>query len=697
MSSKLYPPPSELKKELFSKFEGEALERLKKAVEYAEEKHAPQKRKTGEPFVVHPLWVANKLAEMGMDQNTVIAGVLHDAVEDTDATTEEIKELFGEEVAALVDGVTKLDKHQFRSKDEAAAENFRKLLLATAEDVRVLIIKLVDRWDNLRSLGIFRREKQVRIARETLLVYAPLAHLLGIWEIKSRLEDLSFKYLYPEEYERVKNFVGRARKELEEYLKKFVIPPLKEALEKHGIPAEIKYRTKHLYSIWEKTKRKGIALEDVHDILGVRIITDSVPQCYAALGVVHQLWTPVAGKFKDYISMPKPNLYQSLHTTVVGPKGRWVEFQIRTHEMHRVAEKGVAAHWAYKSGKKLKPEEREIAAALRDLVESFKNPSEYKEITEKLRSELEKEIFVYTPKGDVIALPKGATPVDFAYAIHTELGHRCVGAKVDGRMVPLDYRLKTGERVEIITSPKQKPSREWLKFVKTAKARQRIKQFLRKETEKYLIEEGRRIWHKIASKYGLTLEEVLKKVGKTEEEFLKQLALKKLSERWILSAVDKEGTKDEGKEGSAKTEGVLKWEEFKGIKYSVAPCCHPLPGEEVKAVVQKNKGLVIHSASCPNLKNLEKVAPEKVFTLKWSDEGKFPVPLRIVSHDYVGLLNEVSRIFAQNGINILKAEISSKGGKAFLNMVGEFKNAEQFEKVVEELKKLKGILEIARV
>jgi GTP pyrophosphokinase/guanosine-3',5'-bis(diphosphate) 3'-pyrophosphohydrolase len=694
--SVLYPPPQTLKEELLKKIPEGDKETVERAVEFASRKHEGQRRKTGEPYIVHPLWVANRLAEMNMDTATVVAGVLHDVVEDTDTTVEEIEKLFGKEVALLVDGLTKLDKHRFRSKDEAAAENFRKLLLATTKDIRVLLIKLIDRLDNIRSLDVFRRDKQVRIARETLLVYAPLAHLLGMWEIKSQLEDLSFKYLYPEEYERVKNFVGKARKELETYLEKYVIPPLREALERNGIGATIKYRTKHLYSIWEKTKRKGIPLEEVHDILGVRIITDTVPACYAALGIVHQLWTPVVGKFKDYISMPKPNLYQSLHTTVVGPRGRWVEFQIRTWEMHYIAEKGVAAHWAYKAGRKPKPDEEKIARALRELVESFGNPEEYREITQKLREELDKEVFVYTPKGDVIALPKGSTPVDFAYAIHTELGHRCIGAKVDGRIVPLDYKLKTGERVEIITSPKHKPSPEWLKFVKTAKARQRIRQFLKKETEKYLIEEGKRLWQKIASKYNLSLEGLLQKTNKTEKEFFKQLALKKLGERWILSVLGK--TKRKGlQEREGKTEGVLTASDLKGIKYTVAPCCHPLPGEEVKAVVQRGKGLVIHSKNCPNLKNVEKLAPEKVFTIRWSEGGNFPVPLRIVAHDYIGLLGDVTKIFAKHGVNIIKAHTNSEGERAYLNIVGLFKDSPQLAEVVREIEKLPGVIGVKRL
>ncbi|HIO41878.1 MAG TPA: bifunctional (p)ppGpp synthetase/guanosine-3',5'-bis(diphosphate) 3'-pyrophosphohydrolase, partial [Aquifex sp.] len=677
--SSIYPPLEELERELLRETDNNPA--VRRAIEYAKEKHKEQRRKTGEPYVVHPLWVALKLAQMKMDIPTVVAGVLHDTVEDTDATLEEIEGLFGREVARLVDGVTKLDKHRFRSKDEAQAENFRKLLLATAEDIRTLIIKLVDRLDNMRSLSIFRREKQQRIARETLLVYAPLAHLLGMWEIKSQLEDLSFKYLYPEEYERVKHFVGKARRELEEYLKKYVIPPLKEELERAGIPATIKYRSKHLYSIWEKTKRKGIDLEEVHDILGVRIITDTVPQCYTALGVVHQLWKPVAGKFKDYISMPKPNLYQSLHTTVVGPKGRWVEFQIRTWDMHYIAEKGIAAHWAYKAGRKPKPQEEKIAKALRDLVESFSNPEEYREITKRLREELDKEVFVYTPKGDVVALPKGATPVDFAYAIHTELGNRCAGAKVDGRIVPLDYKLQTGERVEIITHPNKKPSPEWLKFVKTAKARQRIKQFLKKELEERLLEEGRKIWLRLAEKYNLDLKEVLERTRKTERELFIQLAKGKLSEKWILSHLPKEKKEGEHIPDKAPQEGVLDWEEFRGIKYTLAKCCHPLPGEEVKAVIQRGKGLVLHSKDCPNLKNLERIAPHKVFTVRWNEKGQFPVPLQVVAYDYVGLLSDITSLFAQKGVNIVNANTSTRGDKAYLNITGIFKDYNHLKEV----------------
>jgi GTP pyrophosphokinase/guanosine-3',5'-bis(diphosphate) 3'-pyrophosphohydrolase len=695
VKTKFYPPKEELIKELLKITDNHRL--VKKAIEFADKKHSGQTRKSGEPYIVHPLAVALKLAQMKMDIPTVVAGILHDVLEDTDATEQEIKELFGEEILRLVCGVTKLDKHKFRSTDEAQAENFRKLLIATAQDPRVLIIKLVDRLDNIRSLSIFRREKQIRIARETLLVYAPLAHLLGMWDIKSQLEDISFKYLYPSEYEKVRSFVGKARKQLEEYLKKYILPPLKEILDKYQIKAEIKYRTKHLYSIWEKTKRKGIPLEEVHDILGVRIITDDVAQCYTALGLIHQLWRPVAGKFKDYISNPKPNLYQSLHTTVIGPKGRWVEFQIRTWDMHLIAEKGIAAHWAYKAGRKADISEQKLVSALRDLVERLQTADyeEIKEISQSLRHELEKQIFVYTPKGDVIALPKGATPVDFAYAIHTEIGNHCAGAKVNGRWVPLDYQLQTGERVEIITSPNKKPSPEWLKFVKTSKARQKIKHFLKKEIEKIHYQRGKEIWHRLEKKYQLNLEEFLSKIHKTEKEFFIQLGSGKLTEKWILGIIGRELKKEETCEKTP-VGGILSSKELKGIAYRLAKCCYPLPGEEVKAVVSKG-GLVIHSKDCPNLKNVEKVSPEKVLTIKWEDEGIYPVKLRILAKDRIGLAGDITLTFAKHGINIQNIHSASKGNYAIFDIVGLFKNTNQLKDFVKELKKIPEVEEIKRL
>ena len=695
VGTKFYPPKEELIKELLRLTDNHPL--VEKAIKFADEKHEGQTRKTGEPYIVHPLSVALKLAEMKMDIPTVVAGVLHDVLEDTEATEGEIEREFGKEILKLVRGVTKLDKHKFRSQDEAQAENFRKLLLATAQDPRVLIIKLVDRLDNIRSLSIFRRDKQIRIARETLLVYAPLAHLLGMWDIKSQLEDISFKYLYPSEYEKVRSFVGKARKELEEYLKKYIIPPLREILDKYQIKGEIKYRTKHLYSIWEKTKRKGIPLEEVHDILGVRIITDDVAQCYTALGLIHQLWKPVAGKFKDYISTPKPNLYQSLHTTVVGPKGRWVEFQIRTWDMHLIAEKGIAAHWAYKAGRKADISEQKLVSALRDLVERLRNADyeDIKEISESLRHELEKQIFVYTPKGDVISLPKGATPVDFAYAIHTEIGNHCAGAKVNGRWVPLDYQLQTGDRVEIITSPNKKPSPEWLKFVKTTKARQKIKHFLKKEIEKIHYQRGKEIWHRLERKYNLNLHEFLEKIRKTEKEFFIQLGSGKLTEKWVLGILGKE-LKKEGTEEKHPPAGVLSSKELRGIAYRLAKCCYPLPGEEVKAVVSKG-GLVIHSKNCPNLRNVEKVSPEKVLTIKWEEGGVYPVKLRILAKDRIGLAGDITLTFARKGINIQNINSSSQGNYAVFDIVGLFKNTDQLRDFINELKKIPQVEDVKRL
>jgi len=671
-------------------------EQILKAIEYAEEKHKEQKRKSGEPYIVHPLSVAITLAKLKMDIPTITAGILHDTLEDTDATEEEINQLFGSEVLYLVQGVTKLEKHKFKSKDQAQAENFRKLILSTAKDLRVLIIKLADRLDNIKSLDVFRREKQVRIALETLKIYAPLAHMLGLWEIKSQLEDYSFKYLYPSEYEKVKNFVGKARKEMEEYLKKNIVKPLEEELKKAGINATIKYRFKHLYSIWEKTKRKNIPLEEVHDILGIRIITDTKLECYTALGIVHSLWTPIIGKFKDYISNPKENLYQSLHTTVLGPEGKLVEIQIRTWTMHEIAERGIAAHWAYKKGKKPNPEDLQIANALRELIDVIQHaPTKYKELYQLLPEIMGKKIYVLTPKGDVIALPEGSTPIDFAYAIHTEIGNHCAGAKVNGRLVPLSYKLKSGEIVEIITKPTKKPSPDWLNLVKTPKAKREIKNFLKKELERNLIKRGKEIWNKLVKRYGLSLEKVLKKLKKEEKEFFLLLGKNEISVRSLIREFVKKDKSFNQSEEIEKDEKILTIEELKGIPYKVAQCCHPLPGQLVKAVITKGRGLVLHDPNCPNLKNVLKVSPDKVLSFQWEEEGGlYPVPIYIKAYDRPGLLHDISSIFVKHQINIGASSTSTYGNIAKFIIIGHFKNREEFEKVLRDLKTLEGIIEI---
>ncbi len=588
----------EILEDIEKKYPGEE-DRIRRAFEYISDKHRDQLRKSGDPYVVHPVNVAKILADLNMDATTVVAGLLHDVLEDTDATYEEIEELFGKEVADIVEGVTKIGKIRFRNLKEAQAENFRKLILATAKDIRVVIVKLADRLHNMRTLGHLRRDKRVRIAEETLSIYAPLAHRLGIWEIKRSLEDLSFKYLYPREYEKVRKFVSQSLEDLEVYLKKFVIPRVKEEIKKAGIEAEITYRPKHLYSVWQKTIRKNIKLEEVHDLLGVRIIVSSVQKCYMVLGIVHSIFTPVPGKFKDYISLPKPNLYQSLHTTVIAPKGRMVEFQIRTREMHERAEKGIAAHWAYKEGKE-KAHGEEIFSWLRDLVENIQGSKNPSEVLDNLKRELfSEEVFVFTPKGDLVVLPMGATPIDFAYHIHTEVGNHCAGAKVNGRIVPLSYRLRSGDQVEIITSPSKRPSPDWLSLVVTSKAKNRIKHYLRQVERERFLSEGRRIFERIKESAGVSSEELVEKLKKKirfkeEEDLYIALGSGKLTATKVLDILSPKKRKKTDDRGEPSGKGVASVEGLTGIMYEIGNCCNPVPGDEIYGVGKRGKSIVQH-------------------------------------------------------------------------------------------------------
>jgi len=673
---------------LLSKYEEHA-EEIQKAYEFAKEKHGEQKRKTGEPYIIHPLNVALTLVELGMDYETIIAALLHDTLEDTDATYEEIKERFGENVAKLVEGVTKIGKIKYKSEQ---AENYRKLLLATAEDPRVILLKLADRLDNVKTLWVFRKEKRKRIAKETLEIYAPLAHRLGVWSIKNELEDYAFKYLYPEEYEKVKNFVKESREKLEEYLKKYVIPKVKKELERYGINAEIKYRSKHYYSIWEKTKRKGIRLEDVHDILGVRIIVNTVPECYTVLGVIHSLFRPVPGKFKDYISLPKPNLYQSLHTTVVVDKGKLVEFQIRTWEMHERAEKGIASHWAYKEGKT--PSDAGVYSWLRELVESIQGSTNPNEVLENLKSNLFfEEVFVFTPKGDLVVLPKGSTPVDFAYKIHTEVGNHCAGAKVNGRIVPLNYELKSGDVVEIITNPNKTPSWEWLSFVKTPRARSKIKQFLKKQEKERYVNEGRRILERIREKLGISHEELLRKIREKvrfdrEEELLIALGKRKISSTNLIKLILPKKREVREERGGSSEVFV---EDIANLKHEIAKCCKPVPGDRIFGVITRVKGLVLHEANCPNLKNVLRLNPEKVKEVELQASGFFQTDIRVIATDRIGLLSDITSAISESGSNIVSSATKTSEGRAVMDFTLEVKNKKQLDEIMNKIKSVEGV------
>ncbi len=677
-------------------------DRIERAYEFILERHKDQFRKSGEPYIVHPVNVAKILADLNMDSTTVVAGLLHDVLEDTDTNYEELETLFGRDVADIVEGVTKIGKIKFKNIKEAQAENFRKLILATAKDIRVVIVKLADRLHNMRTLGYLRRDKRVRIAEETLEVYAPIAHRLGIWEIKRNLEDLSFKYLYPREYEKVRKFVSQSLEDLEVYLKKFVIPQVKNALENAGIKAEISYRPKHLYSVWQKTIRKNISLEEVHDLLGVRIIVDTVPECYTVLGLIHSLFKPVPGKFKDYISLPKPNLYQSLHTTVIAPKGKMVEFQIRTKEMHLRAERGVAAHWAYKEGKE-QAYDGEVFAWLRNLVENIQGSKNPAEVLDNLKRELfSEEVFVFTPKGDLVVLPKGATPVDFAYHIHTEVGNRCVGAKVNGRIVPLNYRLRSGDQVEIITSPNKSPNPDWLKFVVTSKAKNRIKHYIKQVERERFLSEGKKILEKLKDSLGITQEELLEKLKnkvrfKDEEDLYIALGSGKIPPTRILSLLAKKKKQTSSKE-SAEGRGKAYIDGLEGVMYEIGRCCNPVPGDEIYGVITRGKGIVLHEKNCSNLKYIAQHFPEKVVKAKLKPEGKFKTRIRVKAKDRIGILSEITRSIAEKGSNIWESSTKTTGdGTAFMDFTIDVSDKKQLREVMTAIKSVEGVESCSRL
>ncbi len=686
---------------LLSLVEEEDKEEVLRAIEFLEERHAGQKRASGEPYSVHLIETAIITASMGLKKEAIIAALLHDVLEDTNTSYEELKERFGETVANIVEGVTKIGKYKIKDVSSEKAENYRKLLLATARDIRVLLVKLADRLHNMRTLEHLPKEKRVRIAKETLEIYVPLANRLGVWQVKTELEDLCFMHLYPKEYESVKEFLREHRTKLEDYLKKLFIPKLKEALKKANMQAEITYRPKHLFGIWQKTLRKGIRLEDVYDILGVRVIVNTVEECYLVLGVIHNTFTPVPGKFDDYISLPKPNLYQSLHTAVIGPKGKVVEVQIRTWEMHERAEKGIAAHWAYKESISLR--ENSIYSWLKGLVESLKGSKNPQEVLENIKLELfSEEVFVFTPKGDLLVLPKGATPVDFAYHIHTDVGNHCTGAKVNGRIVPLDYRLQNGDQVEIITNPNKKPNPEWLKFVVTSKTKSKIKAYLKELEKERQIQEGKELLDLLSKKLNIDKHELLERIKNSEdidrdEDVYLLVGSKKLTKERVYQLLGLR--RSEVKEKSQGSHLQVRMDGIENIAYQLAKCCNPLPGDEVLGVVTKGKGLVIHLKECPNLEHILKHFPEKVVRVSWGKvQGKYPVLVRVWVKDRVGILGEVASTFAKYNANILQAITKSlHTGEAVMEFILELGNAEHLKSILQALKELEGVERVSRV
>ena len=710
------------------------LDIINKAYNFAKVKHGNQIRKSGEPYIIHPVAVAKILVEMGMDTSTIAAGLLHDVLEDTSCTFETMEKEFNLEIAKLVDGVTKLTKFEYKSKEEQQADNVRKMLLAMAEDIRVIIIKLADRLHNLRTLEYMTKEKQMQKAKETLDIYAPLAHRLGMSKIKWELEDLSFRYLHEKEYYDLVNAIAEKRTEREEYTAK-VVNELLERLQEAGIDAEIDGRTNNFYSIYRKMIKKNKTLDQIFDLIAVRVLVNSVKDCYGVLGIVHTIFKPIPGRFKDYIAMPKPNMYQSLHTTVLGKGGRPFEIQIRTFDMHKTAEYGIAAHWKYKEGdnstvSKEKDFDKKLVW-LRDMLEWQKDTSDAHEFIEDFKIDLfSDEVFVFTPKGVVINLASGSTPIDFAYRIHTDVGNKCVMAKVNGKVVPLDYKLKTGEIVEIITSNSSKgPSMNWLNYAKSNQARSKIRAWFKKANREENINKGKEILEKELKKYSVSFNEIAK--GEVYERLQKKYNFHNLDELYaglgsgiipILTFMsklregnvhekptDEEITKEieEKNEKYTKEKEVVKTKSgiiIKGennLLYRLARCCTPVPGDDVLGYITKGRGVSIHRKDCINLIALIKHDPEKVVEVSWGEKeakSSYIAEIKIKTDDSVGLISDVSKTISDCGLNIVALNANSQSAnKAIMTVKVEIKAIDQLKELMKKIRKIKGVTEVFRM
>jgi guanosine-3',5'-bis(diphosphate) 3'-pyrophosphohydrolase len=703
------------------------LDLIKKAYVYSAKVHQGQIRKSGEPYLIHPLEVAGILAEMRLDEASVVTGLLHDTIEDTLATKDDITELFGPEIAELVDGVTKLSQFTAgNTQEEKQAENFRKMVVAMAKDIRVLLVKLADRTHNMRTLEHMSAEKQERIARETLDIYAPLANRLGIQWLKSELEDLSFRYLHPAEHAEMARKVEERAKERDKFIAE-VVGIIQGKLSESGLQAEIYGRVKHLYSIWRKMQLQSIDFEQIHDVIAFRVIVDNVAHCYESLGLIHSLWKPVPGRFKDYIAIPKPNMYQSLHTTVIGPRAERIEIQIRTHEMHKIAEEGVAAHWAYKESKGGGPPSARDAAKfgwLRQLVEWQRDLSDPKEFLETVKVDLfADEVFVFTPKGDVKSLPRGATPVDFAYTVHSAVGEHTVGAKVNGKIVPLRYKLKNGDTVEILTSPTSHPSKDWLTFVMTSRAQTRIRNFIRQAEHKRSLEIGKEIAERELRRYGVSLSRVAKSgeldkaagtLGyKRGDDALVALGYGKIAPTQILQQlVPPEKLAEAPTEQPAapsrlseifrkvarRPSGGVRISGIDDILVRYGRCCNPVPGDDIIGFITRGRGVTVHTRACDKVLSVD---PLRRVDVSWdtkAGEVKRPVSIRVVTDDRPGVLAQISRTISEAGMNISQATCRTTGiGRAvntFEMAIGELK---QLRNVMRSIESIEGVVSVERV
>lgn len=691
---------------------------VEKAYVYSAKAHQGQIRLSGEPYLSHPLEVAYILTKMKMDVTCIAAGLLHDTIEDTEAEPDEIKRLFGEETANIVEGVTKISRMQFTNRQQRQAENVRKMILAMSSDIRVILVKLADRLHNMRTLGFQPPEKQRLIAAETEDIYAPLAGRMGIQWIKSSLEDLCLYYLEPKIYEDIKNEIAQTRDKREEFIKN-VIELVSKKLEEFKIQATIKGRDKHFYSIYKKMLDQGLTVNQVYDVLAFRIIISSIKGCYEVLGHIHSMWKPVQGRFKDYISVPKANMYQSLHTTVIGPIGQRMEVQIRTWDMDKVAEDGIAAHWKYKEGSTANKTDEKQFMWLRQLLEWQQNLKDPAEFLETVRMDLfPDEVYVFTPRGDVKAFPRGATPVDFAYSIHSEVGEKCMGARINRRMVPLRYQLRNGQTIEIITSPKQHPSKDWLEFVKTPRAKTKIRQWIRNQERSESIALGKNLLEKALERDRLKLPNIMKNeqilsIAKdfsfhSVEDLIAQIGFGKISPRQVLGRLKpKLGIKDKkspslvgkmvGRFKRRKGDFGIKVKGVSDMLIRFANCCHPLPGEPVIGFITRGRGVTVHQRNCSHILNAD---PERLVEVSWqaSKEDIYLAKIRVTSVERKGVLSDISAILTQKDANIIEAQVKTtvdRKGIALFTI--EVEDYNQLQDIMGAIKRVKNVLIVERL
>ena len=713
----------ELMKRLQANRPNDDLEIVRKAYEYSQKCHEGQTRASGEPYLVHPLEVALVLADMRMDTVAIAAGLLHDSVEDTSITIVDIRKEFGEQVAHIVEGVTKISAIDFATREEQQAENLRKMMLAMVDDIRVVLIKLADRLHNMRTLEHLPPERQQKIARETLDIYAPIAHRLGMGKVRGELEDLGFRYLDPIAYQQTHEAVEARRKEGEAFLAR-VESILRDKLKEAGITAMVESRIKRVYSIHKKLVRQRITVDQVYDLCAMRVITRSVQDCYAVLGIIHNVWRPVPGRIKDFIAMPRPNFYQSLHTSVIAENGTPFEVQIRTEEMHKLAEEGIAAHWKYKDGPVSAKDEQRLAW-LRQVVDWQRDISDPSEFLSTLKIDLyPEEVYTFTPKGKVLVLPRDATPIDFAYTIHTEVGHTCVGAKVNGRMVPLRHKLHSGDIVEILTQPGHKPSRDWLAVVKSSRARNKIKHWLNIHQRERAIEIGRKLIEKEARKYRISLkgikDDALQKVASDyglgrSEDLMAGIGYGKYSARQVLGRVAPGGTQPETDvEEESKGFASVVRRVFGGDANAItvkghgdllvyrARCCNPIRGEAIVGYVTRGKGVAVHSKNCPNVTNLM-YEPERRIDVQWTRDGEegtpaaYPVKLTLFCDDKWGMLKQITAVISDAKTNIRNIEARTGNGQANIDIVLDIADLKHLETIVSGVRKIPGVHDVQRL